>query len=96
MKCLDLKGKVSLQTSNPFEVWVNFQKIVLLGIINDQIGTEKSRRTPTLLYSEFVHAYKVKYSREAKRHKFKSGILIDVIILHTHPASKGMKRIITS
>ena len=48
-------------------------------------------------YSELVYAYKVKYNREAKQHRFKSGMLINVSNLtntykgHTHPASKGIK-----
>ena len=31
-----------------------------------------------MLYSELVHTYKVKYGREAKQQRFKSGMLINV------------------
>ena len=31
-----------------------------------------------MLYSELVHTYKVEYGREAKQHRFKSGMLINV------------------
>ena len=31
-----------------------------------------------MLYSELIHAYKVKHSRKAKQQRFKSGMLINV------------------